>query len=209
MKLAVIATIFLHLLDAFVFALVVLLVVIVLLAGLELLLLFIAVILLILLLAFFSILDFVLGTVFVVIARSGSFDVLLFFAVIVLLISAFNFTLFHAFSLNFFLAFLAFRSNLSRDTLNVTLVSIAALNDGSVEGIGGLMVLDFTKLQFLPITELLDLVLVFHDGLHAVEFVVLKELSAFLLTINEFRPVLVHFLRGSLSLCLNSLSDVT
>ena len=71
------------------------------------------------------------------------------------------------------------------------------------------MILNFSKLHPLPITELLDLILVIHDGFHAVKFVRLQELAALLLTINKLHPVLCHLLRGSLSLCLNGLSDVT
>ena len=62
------------------------------------------------------------------------------------------------------------------------------------------MILDFSKLLSLPIAKLLDLVLVFHDGFHAVEFVILQELAALSLTIHEFHPVLLNLLRGSLSL---------
>lgn len=86
---------------------------------------------------------------------------------------------------------------------------MAALDDSSVESVGGLMILDFSKLLYLPITELFDLILVIHDGFHAVEFVFLQELAARVLTIDESPPVLMHLLRGSLSLCFNSVSDVT
>ena len=89
---------------------------------------------------------------------------------------------------------------MGRDLLNVGLVCIAALNDSSVELIGGLMILNLSKFLSLPITELLDLVLVVHDGFHAVQFVLLQELAALLLTIDELRSVLMHLLRGSLSL---------
>ena len=89
---------------------------------------------------------------------------------------------------------------MGRDLLNVGLVCIAALNDSSVELIGGLMILNLSKFLSLPITELLDLFLVIHDGFHAVKFVLLQELAALLLTIDELRSVLMHLLRGSLSL---------
>ena len=89
---------------------------------------------------------------------------------------------------------------MGRDLLNVSLVRMAALDDSSVESVGGLMILDFRKLLYLPITKLFDLILVIHDGFHAVEFVILQELTALLLTIDELRPVFMHLLRGSLSL---------
>ena len=71
------------------------------------------------------------------------------------------------------------------------------------------MILDFSKLLYLPITELFDCVLVIHDGFHAVEFVVLQELAARVLTIDELPPVLMNLLGGSLSLIFDSVSDVT
>ena len=135
LELTFLASVFFHLLSIFV---VFLLLVIVLLAGFELLLLFIAVVLLIFLLAFGTILsfDFLFVSVFAVFARGGCFHFLLFLSVI-FLISAFDFSFFLEFSLGF-------RIDLGRDLLNVGLVCIAALDDSSVELIGGLMILDLS-----------------------------------------------------------------